>query len=261
MSDYKNGSIVGVSNTPTTSVASGIWDLNSVRDFIDDGTWPIGGNDAATVLLLHCDGTDASTTFTDSAQGGNAPHTVTVNANAQVDTAQKKFGTASALFDGTDDYLNLDGDTDFAFGSGDFTIECWVRRNATGAIHMLYDSRPAATQGLYPTIYVNSSDVLLYFTNSADRITGTTTLSSGQWYHVAVTRSGTSTKLFLNGTQEGSTYTDSNTYLNGASRPVIGASGYSVTILELNGWIDEVRVSKGAARWTANFTPPASPYT
>jgi hypothetical protein len=216
------------------------------------------GNDSFTKLLLHCNGADASTTFTDSSASA---HTVTVGADAQIDTAQSKFGGASGKFDGTGDNLTNDGGADFAFGTGTFTVDFWVRLAATGVQYVLYDSRPAATNGVYPTIYISTGNVVVFFQNSADRITGTTTLSADTWYHVALARSGTSTKLFLSGTQEGSTYTDSNDYLNGTSRPAIAASGINpATTNNLNGWIDEFRVSKGIARWTANFTTPTMAY-
>lgn len=215
-----------------------------------------GGNDAYVSLLLHMDGADASTTFTDSSQFGK---TVNVNGNAQIDTAQLKFGSASGLFDGTGDFLRLDGSADFAFGTGDFTIDFWFRPNATASV-AIYDSRPTGTNGLYPTIITDASNHVIYFTNSANRITGTTALSTATWYHIAVARTGTSTKLFINGTQEGSTYSDSNNYINGTSRPEIGAAGTDSTF-GTNGWLDELRVSKGIARWTANFTTPTVAYS
>lgn len=216
------------------------------------------GNDQFTKLLLHCEGTNGSTTFTDNA-AGTTPHTVTVNGNAQISTAQSKFGASAYLGDGTGDYLSLDGSTDFAFGSGDFSVDLWVRLLAVGAVQTLYDSRPAATSGFYPTLYINTDNTIHYFTNTADRITGTTALTTGTWYHVALARLGTSTKLFLNGTQEGSTFSDSNTYLGGgAGTPIIGAIAGGAN--SLNGYIDEIRVGKGIAYFTANFTPQNEPY-
>ena len=215
------------------------------------------GIDSYTKLLLHMDGADTSTTFTDSSLSA---HTATANGNAQIDTAQSKFGGASGLFDGTDDYLNLDGHADFAFGTADFTVDFWVQLNATGIQQAFYDSRPSGANGLYSWLGVTSGNVLFYHANSGTRITGTTALGTGAWYHIALARSGTSTKLFLDGTQEGSTYSDSNNYIVGASRPTLATNGNSVTTNELNGWLDEVRVSKGIARWTANFTPPIEAY-
>lgn len=217
----------------------------------------MAGNDSYTKLLLHCDGVDGSTTFTDSSL---STHTVTATGNAQIDTAYSKFGDGSLYMDGTGDYLTLDGSSDFAFGTGDFSIDFWARLNTTGVAMYFYDSRPSSTQGAYAGISVSASNVVVYVANSAARITGTTAMSTGIWYHIAATRTGTSTKLFLNGTQEGSTYTDSTNYINPASRPLIGGHGFGVGTNSFNGWMDEIRVSKGIARWTSAFTPPPKPY-
>ena len=177
--------------------------------------------------------------------------------NAQMSTAQSKFGGTSLFLDGTGDYLTFGGETDFAFGTGDFTIEFWARSAVTiSANTFLIDFRPTSTEGAYPSIVINSSGKLLYQSNSATLITGTTTISANTWYHVALTRSGTSTKLFVNGNQEGSTYTDTINYLVGASRPVIGSAGTVLATAQLNGYIDDLRVYKGAGKYTANFTTP-----
>jgi hypothetical protein len=176
--------------------------------------------------------------------------------NASVSTAVKKYGAASMYFDGTGDYLLLQGGQNFTFSTGDFTIEMWIYVvSGLNADIVYYDGRPTSTNGLYNIIYTNSTGKLVYSTNSADRITGTTTLSTGTWYHIAVCRSGTSTKLFLSGTQEGSTYTDSNSYIVGANRPVIGGNGYTLGNALLNGYIDDLRITK-AARYTTTFTVP-----
>lgn len=202
------------------------------------------------------EGTDASTLFVD--EPGN---TWTANGNAQVDTAQKKFGSSSALFDGSGDYLSGANNADFAFGSGDFTIDFWVMPNVnstTGGM-ALYDGRPLSTHGAYITIYLDPTNHINFVTNGAYAITGTT-LSAGSWYHIALTRSGNATRLFVNGTQTGNTYTDTNSYINGANRPLIGNLGFNLTGYGFNGWIDEFRITKGVARWASNFSPPTSPY-
>lgn len=216
------------------------------------------GNDQFTKLLLHCDGANASTSFPDS-NAGSTPHTVTAHGNAQVSTAQKEFGTGSAAFDGTaGTNLTLGGGADFAFGTGDFTIDFWFRLNAVGALQFMFDGRDDLASHPIPSIYVDTTNKLEYLVNGANQIAGTTTLAAGAWHHLAVARAGTSTKLFLDGTQEGSTYTDSNTYTVGAGVPFVGASGLGAA--PFTGWIDELRISKGIARWTANFTPPTAFY-
>lgn len=225
-------------------------------------------NDADTVLALHADGVDASTTFTDSSTSGK---TVTANGNAQIDTAQYKFATASGLFDGTDDFLSTPDHADFQFGSGDFTIDMWVRWN----------SLPSDTtnQALFSKWNVAGSDkeIVLYINNTSGTYTlyslwsanGTSltevisgasfAVSTGVWYHVAVIRSGTSGMLFIDGTQSGST-----TDVTGFSMYDGAASVYVGNIIDdgfdFNGWMDEVRIVKGTAVWTTTFTAPAAAY-
>lgn len=217
----------------------------------------LGGNDSFSRLLLHCEGADAGTTFTDSSGLG---HVVTVNGGVEIDTAQRKFDASSALFNGTTGYLSLDGSADFGFGTGDFTIDFWMRANAIGTLQALYDSRPSGGSGIYPDIFIDNSvgNKITFIVNGVNRIISSAAVVAGTWYHIAVARSSTSTKLFMNGTQEGSTYSDSNNYLIGASAPSIGAS--VPLSFPFNGWLDELRVSKGIARWTAAFTPPTSRY-
>lgn len=225
---------------------------------------PTGGStiDAQTVLLLHCDGSDGSTTFTDSSL---SPHTVTANSGAQIDTAQSKFGGASALFSSDNHSINLDGSSDFAFGSGDFTIEMFVRLSTIrGENQHIYDSRPSdgmggSTLDDYPGLHITSSGVIRFFRGDVVVITGST-LSVNTWYHIAVTRASGVSRLFVNGVLVGSA-ADTITYRNGASRPIIGVRGNDPGDNEFFGWIDELRVSKGIARWTASFTPPAEAYS
>lgn len=193
-----------------------------------------------------------------AAAAGRTAKTITAVGNAQVDTAQSKFGGASALFDGTGDRLTVTSDADFAF-AGDFTIEFWIRFTARthGTNYTIFDGR-LSTDGsvVKPTIYhIDSS--FRFFVNGADRITSSTlTITNGVWYHVAVSRSGTSTKLFWNGTQEGSTYTDSNSYVQTA----FSIGDYAGTGYGLNGHMDEIRISK-TARYTSNFTPSTAAFT
>jgi hypothetical protein len=183
--------------------------------------------------------------------------------NAQISTSVKKYGTGSIAFDGSGDYLvptSPSSNVVLGLGSGDFTIEFWVYFNSgLGSDIVLFDGRPLSTNGAYPTLYVNSSSQISYVVSSADRITSASAFSTSTWYHIAVSRSGTSTKMFVNGTQVGSTYTDSTNYLGVARRPIIGINGFNETAAPLNGYIDELRISK-VARYTANFTAPTTAF-
>jgi len=179
---------------------------------------------------------------------------VTVS-NAQVSTTQAKFGSSSLKFNGTSDYLSTSETLPFVFGSGDWTIETWVYFSDVTSSRNIYESR-ASTEANRPVIYVWLGTIR-YFNGSTDAITSST-VSTGQWYHLAVCKSSGSTRMFLNGTQTGSTYTDSLTYGVGAGRPLIGT--YTSSSGFFSGYLDEFRITKGYARYTANFTPPTAPF-
>lgn len=181
-------------------------------------------------------------------------HAVTLTGNVARSSTQSKFGGYSAAFDGAGDVATVASSSDFAFGTGDFTIEFFVRQ-AVAREAVLLDCRPDSwSNGAYILLYVDASGVYLYV-NSANRITGPA-VSAGAWHHIALSRSSGSTRLFVDGTQAGATYADATFYL---SCPVnIGASGDLVWVL--NGHIDDLRITKGVARYTANFTPPAAAF-
>lgn len=188
-------------------------------------------------------------------------HAVTLAGNTARSSTQSKFGGYSAYFDGAGDFLYpVNSGPDFAFGTGDFTVEMWVYLPSLGVVRSLYDGRPTSTNGLYVWTYVSATNTIGFLVSSVARITGTTALAAMTWYHVALCRSGTSTKLFLNGVQEGATYSDGNNYLGAANRPFIGIDAYNSSATPMLGYIDDLRVTKGVARYTANFTPPSSAF-
>lgn len=219
--------------------------------------------DSFTKLLLHCDGTDASTTFLDSSASA---HTVTANGNAQIDTAQSVFGGASGLFDGTGDFLSIPDHADFEIGSGDFTIDLRVRFNTVTAINNTFvrKGRFADADNSFEFSYSGTAVQTLFLSTSTNGIAATTTNSvswvpsTNTWYHVVVIRTGTTVRFFVNGTQVGADATNSETFFSGGGPVTIG--GTSVGANPFDGWQEEIRFSNGVARWTANFTPPISPY-
>lgn len=211
------------------------------------------------VLLLHCDGTDGSTTFIDSS---NSAHTVTAINSAQISTAQSKFGGASAVFDGvsvTYDYLEL-SDSDDWHMTGDFTVELFIRPDyAPGFRDIIGQRTSAVTCPFLIAIYDSVLVVSISNNNSSwagnPAITGPS-LSLNTWYHVALTKSGGDWKLWVDGSQSGSTYVNGGALTNSASAFRIGGiTGYSVA-----GNLDEVRITKGVARYTSDFTPPTAAF-
>jgi len=179
--------------------------------------------------------------------------------NAQISTTQSKFGGSSMFFDGTTDALFEPSNINYGYGTGDFTIEFWLYLNATTTQTIVSNLTAVSGASVAPHIYYENASGIRYYVNSADRITGSA-LSTGQWYHIAVSRSGSSTKMFINGTQTGSTYTDTNNY--GTSNP-LGVGDYAVPLTgvsTLNGYIDDLRITKGYARYTTTFTPPTAAF-
>ena len=183
--------------------------------------------------------------------------TITANGDAQLSTAEKKFGSASLALDGTGDYASITAQDDFGFGTGNFTVEGWIYLTDLVGTQQVFDFRAGAVGDIAATVYVSNGGQIRYYTDSADRITGIS-LSSTTWYHVALVKESGSTKLYIDGTQVGSTYTDVNNY--GTTKPLTIGSRYDGGN-EFGGYIDEVRVIKGAAEYTGNFTPSTSRLT
>jgi len=211
-----------------------------------------GGNDPdfnSVVSLLHFDGTDGSTTFTD-VKGLSW----TASGAAQIDTSQSKFGTSAVLFDGTDDQISTSG-TGFEFGAGDFTIECWVRFSTVSGLQFLMST--SGSPYIWIEINNTSAGKMTAYIHGTNR-SSTNDINANQWYHVAISRASGAAKFFLDGVQQG---TDVSTSAGPAgSLRWGGASGLAGSSSFLNGWIDEARVTKGVARYTANFTPPTAAF-
>ena len=209
-------------------------------------------------LLLHGDGADGSTTIVDSSP---LPKTVTAVGNAQISTAQSKFGGASIAFDGAGDYLQSPTNSEFVLGTGDFTLEAWIYPlGFAGAPNFndygpIFDYRTANASQVNVLLSFLGSSILYFYVNGAIRIIGTA-ISTNQWTHVALARSSGTTRVFINGTQAGSNYSDANNYVSSVFR--IG--GNVNTDAFFNGYIDDLRITKGVARYTSNFTPPTAPF-
>lgn len=211
-------------------------------------------DDGYTVSLLHMDGADASTTFTD--ESGKV---WTAYGNAQIDTAQSKFGGASGLFDGTGDYIYT-SHNDFKAGTADFTVDFWLRTISLAAEQGLFDflvSGGAGSRLNAVILVLQTTGRLNFYTNTSYRTASNTVLSTNTWYHIVFTRISGVFKYFINGTLDASTTTLNVDIQSGGG--FVG--GYAdINTGNMNAHMDELRYSKGIARWTADFTPPTSPY-
>jgi hypothetical protein len=183
--------------------------------------------------------------------------------NAQVSTAVSKFGTTSAAFDGTGDYLTSPSNAALNFGTGDFTWEGWIYANSLSNNPFIMHKSTGNGTGTGWFIEIGSGAVYVgpgttggtFATFSAASVT------TNAWFHLAVTRVGTTLTCFVNGTSAGtstaagygSSYDNSAVFAIGGWNPVV--SGY-----DLNGYLDDVRITKGVARYTANFTAPTAAF-
>ena len=168
----------------------------------------------------------------------------------------------SMYFDGTGDYLTLTGSSNLAFGTSDFTIECWVYMTAFNAsASVIYDTRPSGTvTGTYPRIQIlTASSKFEYLVGTTSAILSNTLITLNQWFHVVVSRVSTTTRMFINGVEQTATYADTQNYLNGASRPIIAAEGNSAGSDAWDGYISNLRVLKGTG--VTSVTIPTAPLT
>lgn len=238
--------------------------IRQVSSLVGGGNWYQGSitkNDAddiygwAVTSLIHFDGPNGSTTIND--ERGNS---WTCYGNVNLSTTSPIYGVSSAVFDGNTDYILGNSSSGLAYGTADYTIEISFTLSAVGALQVLVDYRPIATNGAYPVLYVTAGNLLSYYVNTADMITGSTTLATSTLYRAAISRVSGVTRMYLNGNLEGSPWTDSSNMLVGASnRPAFGGSAFSAGQW-LNGKIDEFRSTKGVGRYASNYTPQSGPF-
>ncbi len=216
---------------------------------------------ANTVLQMHMDGTNGSTTFTD--QKGR---TCTPSGNAQISTAQSKFGGASALFDGTGDYVTVTHHKSLNLVAH-FTIELWVKTSQIGrqfATLVEKDDGSFGT-GSWSLLFnrVTANDGLVYFaqkevhSDGSFVVSSTTAINDGNWHHIAVVAIGNNYMIFVDGVLEDQASSNAG-FGKHTGNLLIGKSVFSTR--EYNGYMDELRILKGVAAYTTDFTPPTSAF-
>jgi hypothetical protein len=179
--------------------------------------------------------------------------------NAQISTSVSKFGGGSMAFDGSGDWLTGPNTPNLYIGSGNFTIEGWLYLNTTGSEKGIVSQFNAGGAGPGWTLYIKSSNVLEFYGGVGTvTVTGTTTLSATTWTHFAVVRSGSTITIYVNGTAGGSATNSSFSDETSGLMYVGGRADNSG--LSLNGYIDDLRITKGIARYTSNFTAPSAPF-
>lgn len=221
--------------------------------------------DSYTKLLLHLN----MPRFIDQSA---APKTVTAYGGATSSTDQSVFGGCSLSLDGVDDYLSIPDSDDFYFGTGDLTIDFWVWFKSLPSqidgdewpLYCQHDDIADSRMGVWVGASGTGDHYLFfgalvegsgYFTVPTDLTY--TTLVINTWYHIAVVKNGDDYSVYLNGSRFGNVATYTPSLPNVAAPVWIGKDFWDYYT---DAYIDEFRVSKGVARWTANFTPPSASY-
>jgi len=223
---------------------------------------PVNGDQYRNNVVLHLPMTGAnnSTTFTDVSP---SPKTITRYGDTKISTAQSRWGQGSGLFDGTGDYLATSSSSELDISSGNFTIEAYVRvadLTAQRGIYFLGD--PASNANRIQFSVAADGSLQLYCEDGSattgDLITSSAgAMSVNTWYHVAAAQSSTTIKLYVGGVEAGSG-TRTKTV---ASRTVgyPGTARGGGVLRSMNGYLQDLRITKGVARYTANFAVPAGP--
>jgi hypothetical protein len=213
--------------------------------------------------LLHFDGSNGGTTFADSS--GNC--TITGNANAVTTTAEIKYGSASLDCSAGNAYVYVSSASTgvMDFGTGDFTIECWMYRTSSGSRDFVCDTRQnTGNTGSFFLVVGTDNKLEWSANNISNSAKSTGTVPINQWVHLAVSREGTDIRLFIDGNLENTSTLSSSLVdgTNGTYPPIIATTGFTwgTTAPALNGYMDDFRVTKGVARYTASFTPPTEPF-
>lgn len=188
-----------------------------------------------------------------------APHSVTAMGNAQVSTTQVKFGTGAYTSNSLNGYLKVTPYNDFAFGRRDFTVEFWFYPTNISSQQSFFGTRPYATNGAYPAMFMYNTGSLGFYTAGGYRITTTIRPTLNAWNAIALVRSGTVLTYYINGVNAGGQWaTDTTNYL--AASCEFGSDDYFPGGSPIKGYMDEIRVSN-IARYTANYTPATQPFT
>lgn len=265
-----NGRIIA--QVPTSSFSGRLTDVaaDSINPYTSTGPGPGGTGltydevngdpdpDFSNVgLLLGMDGSNGSTTFVDSS---NDNKSATVFGNAQLATDIVKFGSAAGKFDGSGDYLTYAADADFGFASSDFTLEAWVYLGdpALSGNYRILFATTSQRNTYYGIRYHGGTNVVLTSYDGSSVVeqpTGTSPkVALSDWTHIAYSRESGTLRGYINGTQVMSG--SFNTATSTSSGFAVGASPqYYGALYNWVGRVDEVRVTKGVARYTTGFTP------
>ncbi len=228
-----------------------------------------GGQDSNTKLLLNFDRT-GGTDIEDSSNTGGEGHKVIANGNAVIKASPFGDGKSAMFFDGTNNYLSIPASSDLALGTGDFTIEAWVYSTdwSHASYINLFDFRngdqdtDAFWLGFEGTEYFSTDGRLYMYHNGVRHLdSDNAVFPTNEWHHLAVTRVGATITAYVDGVATGTTYNIGSTTDLSGQNPVYIGRYFSSNQYHFKGYLDEIRIVKGTAVYTSNFTVPTSRLT
>jgi hypothetical protein len=218
-----------------------------------------GANVASSItgnVSLLCNFTNAGITDT------TAKNVLETEGGAQISTAQSKFGSSSMYFDGTGDQLILPASENFEFGSGNFTVECWVYITGTSGSIINYSNGQTSNSNFCWELYQSSSSAIQMTIVEGSTVysASSSSFTLNAWNHVAGVRNGNTLTIYVNGTAGGTTASVTNVSITRRSGVTAKVSGYNNATGMITGYIDDLRITKGIARYTANFPTPVAAF-
>lgn len=216
---------------------------------------------ANVVLLLHADGADGSTTFTDSS---SYARTVTGLGNAKISTTQSVFGGSSIYLDGAGDALSVPHAASLQAGSSDFTFEARLRLDDISNYHALFSKRAtdSGSSGEWQAFFnLATTKWTMGFNTSGTSFPGSdssVTPSANAWVPFCVERSGTTARMMINGTVV-ATQSVTGALLTSAANLILGGAGNDLGA-PWKGYMDEIRYTIGVARYGGNYTVASAPF-
>lgn len=257
MYHYFNGVLIGTKNRTLTNASSNItvgcvsWNNPGqfFNGYIDDLRITKGGN---TSLLLSGTGTRIEKTILDSS-GNN--HPISIFGDSFLSSVVKKYGDYSISFDGSGDRLTIYDDPTFNLSGVPFTVEMWFYCNSINSNLQTLVTKHTFGVNLSWNITINNASISTYSNNNGNTpiLNSNVVITAGIWHHIALVGNGTNIKHYFNGVEVGSV---NGILSNAASLITIGADSWNNPVNSVNGYIDDLRITKGLARYTSNFTPP-----
>lgn len=224
-----------------------------------------GGGDpyfSSVVSLLHFDGADGSTVFTDV-----TGKVWTAGGGSELDTSNPKFGTAAGLFNGSNSLIYTPDHADFHFGSGDFTVEMWIDPSVLSGYGTLFAKWDGGSGGRSFILYHNGTGLEFYFsTTGSDSVLALSAAgalsTSGGYVHLVIVRDGATLRAYVGGVQVATYAVGTTAFAPGTGSPFCYSGQTPAAFGWYNGLSDEARVTKGVCRYPGGttFTPPAAEF-